>query len=124
MLMKTTHIILLLLVLSHSIASAGSMDSAYGVSVRAVDLARAYHENAVAAQGKYGGTRLSVGGIITKIGIDDDGDPYVILEGPVHCKFTEAFNAKVARLQPRTAIAISGIVVGKSSGVVLKDCTF
>src|SRR5437763_788257 len=103
--MKTAQITVLLLILSHLTASAGSMDSAYGLSVRAVDLAKAYQENAVAAQAKYAGARLSVGGIITKIGIDNDGDPYIILEGPVHCRFSEAFNAKVARLQPRTAIA-------------------
>lgn len=100
------------------------MDRAYGVSVRSVDLAKAYRDNAVAAQAKYAGVRLSVGGIITKIGIDGDGDPYVLLEGAVHCRFAETFSAKIARLQPGTAIAITGIVAGKSSGVLLKDCSF
>jgi hypothetical protein len=120
--MKTA---LALLVLTSVAVVAGSLDRAYNPSMRAVDLHDAYRSNEVSADAKYQNQRLSVGGIIEKVAKNSEGDPYILLEGRVRCRFSEAFNGKIARLQPGTAIGISGTVVGLKGGVVvLKDCSF
>ncbi|MEN3371237.1 MAG: tRNA anti-like [Verrucomicrobiota bacterium] len=120
--MKT---IFALVMLTGVAAFAGSLDHAYNATVRAVDLYASYRSNEVSADAKYQNQRLSVGGIIEKVAKDSDGDPFILLQGRVRCRFSEAFNGKIARLQPGTAIGISGTVVGLKGGVVvLKDCSF
>jgi hypothetical protein len=114
--------------LMSAVASAGPLDRAYNLSMRAHDLLAAFQENEVAADAKYGNQRVSLGGIVQRVGKDQDGDPYVMLGssehgGAIRCKFSEAFTAQVARLQKGSGVAIRGTVVGRSSSVILKDCS-
>ena len=110
------------------LAVAGSLDRSYGISINAVALSQAYRENEVAADAKYKGAQVSVGGTVEKIGKDEDGDSFVILAGsngyPVRCKFSETQNAAVARIRVGSAIGIKGTIVGiKGEVVTIKECS-
>jgi hypothetical protein len=125
---KTTSLLSALafgLLLAVPTADAGSMYHAYNGTIIAANLHAEYERNQVDSDAKYQNLHASVVGTVEKIGKDSDGDPYVQLYGNVVCRFTEAFNAKIARLQPGTAVAIHGTIVGLKSGeVVVKDCSF
>ncbi len=110
----------------------GSMDGAHGQSIRADALSEQYEKNPIAADARYRGKRLSVGGKVSKLGVDEDvGIPYVILAGAdltsgIKCVFPREAMAKLAVHKPGSLVAISGVVDGKrrefSSQIILQDC--
>ena len=118
-------------------AIAISFAQAYNVSIAAEALIKAYYENEVAANSKYAGVNVSVGGIVHRVGQDDLGNPYVILNGAtsqttsasaghLRCNFSDTYSAQVAKLHPNALIAIHGTIVGaKSQGreIILKNCS-
>lgn len=121
-----------LCITASELVNAGSMDSSYGLAVRAVTLYEEYRKNPIAAEARYGGKRVSIGGTVGRIGIDEDvGIPYVILvahrlDDGIKCVFPRDAIAKLATLKPGTLIAISGIVQGRrrefSDQIILQDC--
>jgi hypothetical protein len=117
-----------------------SLDNAYNLSISAENLIAAYQENEVAAAAKYTGARVTVGGVVVRVGIDQEGDPYVILApAPTYagisevtsgrrlrCRFPESLSGQVARLRSKSLVAIHGSVVGSKgngSEILLKDCS-
>ena len=72
---------LLLLLLAPLVCFASSMDQAHNLNVRVEVLIKAFKENEVAANAKYNGVAATVGGTVAKVGIDKDGDPYILSSG-------------------------------------------
>jgi tRNA_anti-like len=126
--MKT---IILLLILAPVVAFSTSLDRPHDISITADALVAAYDENEVAANAKYSGVRVGISGAVYKVSVDTDGDPYVVFAGHrsgtilnVRCKFSRAYNAKVATLRVGSLIGVHGIVTGKhGSNVIVKDCS-
>jgi hypothetical protein len=120
------------LMLCTALLQAGSMDGAHGQSIRADALYEQYEANPIAADAKYRGKRLSVGGKVGRLGVDSDvGIPYVILVGSnlstgIKCVFPRDAMAKLSTLKPGSMVAISGVVEGKrhefSDQITLQDC--
>jgi hypothetical protein len=123
-----------------SVVFGTSLDGAYNISISAENLIEAYKENEVAAAAKYTGVRVTVGGVVQRVGIDQEGDPYVLLApspsqagisevtsgGRLRCRFPESLSPQVARLRAKSLVAIHGTVVGsKSNGheIIMKDCS-
>jgi hypothetical protein len=118
-------VVSLISLLAVAVTSATSLDTAHATAMSAENLFTAYHRNELDADSKYLGKRISVGGVVERVGKNEDGDPYVILEPGVLCKFSEAFNKRIAQLQPKSMTGIGGTVIGLKGGrVVLKDCSF
>ena len=118
------------------LSQATSLDGVSDVSVSAEVLIHDFANNEVLAVQKWGGKNVSVGGTVERVGIDPDGDPYLILRGmrnvrghitrgEIYCKFSERSNNQVAKLQHGAAIAVHGTVGTQARGrnVVLKDCS-
>ena len=126
--MKT---IIFLLILAPVVAFSTSLDRPHDISVTADALIAAYDGNEVAANAKYKGVRVGISGAVYKVSVDTDGDPYVVFAGHAHgtilnvrCKFSQAYNAKVATVRVGALIGIHGIVDGKhGSNLIVKDCS-
>ena len=122
----------LALLLGAALLHAGPMDAPHGQSIRGDALYEAYRDNPIAADARYGGKRLSVGGKVGRLGVDNDvGIPYVILVGSevtmgIKCVFPRDAMAKLSTLKPGSLVAISGVVHGKrnefSDQIILHDC--
>ena len=53
-------------------------------STTAMDIAKLYYENTVAADQMFKGKRYMIGGIVSSINTDISGDPYITMEGGVN----------------------------------------
>lgn len=102
------------------------------ITVSAVDIAKEYKDNEVAAEAKYKGKKVEISGIINSIGKDvlDDvyivlsnGDEYAIINN-VQCYFKDKEQiSKVAELQKGQEVTLIGTVNSSIAGTVtVKDC--
>jgi hypothetical protein len=91
----------------------------------AADLWKAYSENAVAAEKRYGGREIRVGGRVLQV------RPSIVRlaggrfdsEG-VECRFDEQHNDALAVLRPGDTFTLRGKVIGfEHGGVQVDDCT-
>jgi RecG-like helicase len=85
-----------------------------------------YTTDAAAADELYKNTKVQVTGIISSLGTDSGGSPYVILEVGelsetcgVQCTFSSKYASLVASLSVGQQITISGECLGYSSHVVV-----
>jgi RecG-like helicase len=85
-----------------------------------------YTTDAAAADELYKNTKIQVTGIISSLGTDSGGSPYVILEVGelsetcgVQCTFSSKYASLVASLSVGQQITISGECLGYSSHVVV-----
>lgn len=99
------------------------------VKVSAVQLSKAYDENKVAADAKYEGKKLEISGVISDIGKDITGTPYVVLKGVeyklfgVQCMFPRAKEAALINLTKGQSLTVQGKLSGELIGnVVVRDC--
>lgn len=102
------------------------------ITVSAIDIAKEYKDNEVAAEAKYKGKKVEISGIINSIGKDvlDDvyivlsnGDEYAIINN-VQCYFKDKEQiSKVADLQKGQEVTLIGTVNSSIAGtVMIKDC--
>lgn len=86
-------------------------------SYESPDLVQEYAKNAIRADHKLKGTRIRVIGSVVEIGKDDDGAPYVGLNGAsddslVKCTFDEDQSAALAKLDRGARVALIGTMTG------------
>ncbi len=112
---------------------AGSLDQPHSLSTRADVIAEAYEANVIAADARYRGRQLSLGGKIKEINVNEDvGVPYVILDGgnsklDIKCVFSAGAGAqRIATQKVGLIVVISGTLAGKQkeygSYVMMQDC--
>lgn len=93
--------------------------------VLAYDLVKQYAENEVAADERYKGKKLWVGGTVERVGKDIMDDSYVALKGmdirSVQCFFED--EKQLATLKVGSRIVIEGECDGLMMNVLLKDCS-
>jgi len=85
-----------------------------------------YQTDATAADELYKGAKLQVTGVISSMGTDSAGAPYVIMEVGdlsetcgVQCTFTSSMASIVASLSVGQQLTIAGTCLGYSSHVVI-----
>ncbi len=118
----------------------GAADGPATINVRADALAKAYSLNELAADSQYKGRRVTIGGVVEKVGRDHaSGMPFLIIKGPefedvpaetrrlsLKCLFPAAEVAKLTTVKSGGNAYLSGTVAGKTSEnlpyVVLRDC--
>ena len=98
-------------------------------AVPASAIARAYHDNTVAADQQYKGKKLRVTGTVADISTDFGGEPYVTLRGGVNpfmepqAKFDSDFSAQIAKLKKGVKVEVictGGGDIAKTP--ILRDC--
>jgi len=118
--------------------NAGRYDSAH-LSITAQGLADAYNKNEIAADEKFKDRQLNVGGILEKVGRDNQGVPYltfhttetttmgsstVTMNTSIKCLFDPKDEHALGQLQTGRTCTIYGTVVGKKNReIVMKDCS-
>jgi hypothetical protein len=119
-------------------SDAGRYDSAH-LSITAQGLADAYNKNEFAADERFKDRQINIGGIVEKIGRDNQGNPYltfhcvetntgrigvVTTSTPIKCVFDPKDEHALAQLQTGRTCTIYGTVTGrKNREVVIKDCS-
>ena len=131
------------IVFSWHSAHSGTVDRSR-LSITAQALYSEYDRNELAADQKYKGREINVGGIVEKIAKDKDGTPYVILRcshthtssdahpveivmsgNGVRCVFDERQAPRLIKLQPGQTFSVYGKVVGKKNrDVIVENCRF
>jgi hypothetical protein len=122
---------------------SGTLDGGH-LSITAQALYEEYERNELAADQKYSGRQINVGGIVQKIGKEKDGTPYVIFRcsqahtssggqtipivmsgDGIQCFFDPRYIPRLINLQPGRTFSVYGKVDGKRGrDVIVKDCTF
>ena len=102
------------------------------ITVSAVDIAKEYKDNEVAAETKYKGKKVEISGTINNIGKDVLDDVYIVLSNGdeysiinnVQCYFKDKEQiSKVAELQKGQEVILIGTVNSSIAGTVMvKDC--
>lgn len=92
-----------------------SLDNPHGIAMSADNLMAAYKRNELDADSKYQGKRMSIGGVVQRVGKNDEGDPYVILEPNVLCRFSEAFYRRITQLQTGSTTGIVAVSSASSA---------
>jgi hypothetical protein len=95
--------------------------------VSAPELMSSYTQNEVAADEQYKGRVLIVTGVVTKIGKDILGSPYITLEtgqriSSVQCIFPTSSSHRLASTKLGSSVVIRGKCSGKLMNVLLRDC--
>ena len=134
-------VIVLLLIIGYLVSpneqSADTGDSGTGdastgqvtVHVSAVDLARAYDANEVAAQNEYGGRTLEVTGVVTGITLDLFSDPVIQMSGvnqflPVQASFDKSYSDRLSSLSKGQIVTVRCTTITEViSAPMLSDCT-
>jgi uncharacterized protein (DUF1330 family) len=98
------------------------------IYVSAYQLYNEYESNEIAADEKYKGKLISVGGLIDDIGKDIRDQMYITLKtdssiNSVQCFFKEENKAVLANLQKDSRVRVIGRCDGKFGNVIFKDCT-
>lgn len=117
---------------------AGRFDTAH-LSITAQGLADAYNKNEIAADEKFKDRQINIGGIVEKIGRDNQGNPYLTFHctetttigigvgttsTPIKCVFDPKDEHALGQLQTGRTCTIYGTVTGrKNREIVIKDCS-
>jgi len=111
-------------------AAASTASAQPPLPVSAVDLAKAYEDNEAAAQKRYDGRPLLVGGIVTGVDLDITDDPIVLMRGSnqfldVHADLVDADKPKASDLHKGQTITLLCQAVSEVlSDPMLSDCSF
>jgi hypothetical protein len=99
------------------------------VEISSSQLYAEYQANAVAADENYQNKTLRISGVVTNIGYDVTGMPYVILPGSdvlgiagVQCMFNVKDKPVLAMLTKGQLVVIQGKCVGYTFNVLLNNC--
>lgn len=97
------------------------------IEISATDLYSAYEANQVAADQKYKGQLLEVTGVITSIGRDIFGTPYIVLGSGdewevwgVQCTFPSRYESWLAKLEKGQQVTVTGKCTGYFLNVLLE----
>ena len=97
------------------------------IEISATDLYSAYEANQVAADQKYKGRLLEVTGVITSIGKDILGSPYIVLGSGdewevwgVQCTFSSRYESWLAKLKKGQQVTVTGKCTGYFLNVLLE----
>jgi hypothetical protein len=107
----------------------GGLISTFDVvlQIESHNLYREYKENEIAADAKYKNQVLYVEGVITDIGREILGRPYIILAGDtifgVQCVFSTEHEPTIAQLTEGQSVTVKGTILGYLINVILEDCS-
>ena len=97
------------------------------IEVRAAQLYAEYKANEIAADQKYKDKMLKVTGVVSTIGKDILGSPYVVLTGGgeyevwgVQCTFSSAYEPQLAKLTKGQQVSVTGKCKGYLINVLLE----
>lgn len=95
----------------------------------AEQLAREYHDNEIAADGRYKTHVVAVSGVIRDISTDVTGKPYLLLgtrDGlGVQCLFSRDATSAVATVRVGQSVTVQGVLSSKLLGIVIiRGCTW
>lgn len=123
--------IVLLIVIIAVVSSSGGSTTTQAIAVGqvdATDLYAEYQANAIAAGERYEEKRWLISGVVTNIGRDLAGTPYVVLGASVlptvgvQCLFHDRENELLAQLSVGNTIRVEGEVDGFLISVIVRDC--
>lgn len=102
----------------------GTRRDAPVVAVTASALRADYEANELAADGRYGGRRVLVSGVVESVGRDAFGSPHVVLAVRgrllgVQCVFGRDADADLAKLARGEDVTVLGECAGLAAGVVI-----
>lgn len=97
------------------------------IEISAADLYSAYEANQVAADQQYKGRLLKVTGVVSSIGKDILGSPYIVLGSGdewevwgVQCTFPSRYESRIAKLEKGQQVTVTGKCTGYFLNVLLE----
>jgi hypothetical protein len=98
------------------------------IKTTAKEIVEEFNNNEIVAEMKYKGKFAQVNGIISGIGLDSFGDPFIDLDTGkgrmtrLHCRVVESDKSKAAEAKKGAAATVVGQATGSVLGVNLDKC--